>query len=375
MTKLEELIQELCPEGVEYKTIRETVGVNRGRRLTKNQLSGDDEYDVYHGSKDSILGKYNQYNAPAHTTIVVNTGGIGGVKYLEKPFWCSDGSFWLGQRNFINSKFLYYCLSGYESYFFSKKRVGGVPTIDKSVVEDFQIPVPPLPIQQEIVRILDQFTELTTELTTRKKQYEYYRDELLTFDNSRGKFSPKLEQLLREHCPDGVEYKTVEDVSSTLSPKIKIKSTNYLPSGKYPVIDQGQDFIGGYTNLEDVFPCGKYVIFGDHTCTVKYVDFSFAQGADGVKVLVAKSVILPKYLYYCMSNIRMTTEYARHWTKMRSQYIPVPPLPIQQEIVRILDHFEMICTDLTVGLPAEIEARQKQYEYYRDKLLAFTPAQ
>lgn len=185
MSRLKELIQELCPDGVVYKTIQETVGVNRGRRLIKSQLSEDGEYEVYHGSKDSILGKYNQYNAPANTTIVVNTGGIGGVKFLDKPFWCSDGSFWLGQSDEIHSKYLYYCLSGYEDYFYSQKRVGGVPTIDRSVIEKFEIPVPPIKVQEEIVRILDYFTglesELQAELQARKEQYEYYRNKLLSF--------------------------------------------------------------------------------------------------------------------------------------------------------------------------------------------------
>lgn len=189
MSKLKELIQKLCPNGVEYKTIKETVGLNRGKRLTKSELLEESnpefKYAVYHGSKDTPLGFYNNFNAPKGTTIVVNTGGIGGVKYIDKNFWCSDGSFWLGKTNDINGKYLYYCLSGYEDYFYSKKRIGGVPTIDKSVVENFSIPVPPLEVQEEIVRILDKFTtleaELEAELDCRKRQYEYYRNKLLSF--------------------------------------------------------------------------------------------------------------------------------------------------------------------------------------------------
>lgn len=183
MSKLQELIQKLCPYGVEFKTIKESVGLNRGRRLTKNELLDDGMYEVYHGSKDTPLGLYNQYNAPRNTTIVVNTGGIGGVKFLENEFWCSDGSFWLGQSDDIKPKYLYYCLSGYEKYFASKKRIGGVPTIDRSVIEDFLIPVPPLEVQEEIVRILDNFTNLAAELQARQEQYEYYRNKLLTFNN------------------------------------------------------------------------------------------------------------------------------------------------------------------------------------------------
>lgn len=202
MSKLQDLIRELCPNGVEYKSIQETVGVNRGRRLTKSQLSANGKYEVYHGSKDTILGKYDYYNAPANTVIVVNTGGIGGVKFLDKPFWCSDGSFWLGQVEYINSKYLYYYLSGYENYFYSQKRIGGVPTIDRSVVEKFEIPVPPLEVQNEIVHILDTFTsytaELQVELQARQVQYEFYRDKLLIFNNiNRGVRTRNLDESER----------------------------------------------------------------------------------------------------------------------------------------------------------------------------------
>ena len=180
MTHIEQMIQDLCPNGVEWKTIKETVGVNRGRRLTKSQLKEDGLYEVYHGSKDTPLGRYDDYNAPKDTIIVVNTGGIGGVKYLDKAFWCSDGSFWLGHSTGISNKFLYYFLSRYEDYFESQKRVGGVPTIDRNVVENFEIPVPPIEIQQRIVAILDAFSALAAELQMRRKQYEYYRTQLLT---------------------------------------------------------------------------------------------------------------------------------------------------------------------------------------------------
>lgn len=170
----------------------------------------------------------------------------------------------------------------------------------------------------------------------------------------------KLDELIKELCPDGVEYTPISDLSRAIIPKIKIKSNDYLTDGIYPIIDQGQDFIGGYTNNEDVFPKDEYIIFGDHTCVVKFVDFSFAQGADGVKVLKVNSpTILPKYLFYCMANIKMDSSYARHWSKMKAIKIPVPHTDIQREIINILDNF------------TELTARKQQYEYYRDSLLSF----
>ena len=181
MSKIEELIQHYCPEGVEYVKLGEVLSVNRGKRLTKMQLSDDGQYYVYHGSKDTPLGKYSQFNVKGNTTIVVNTGGIGGVKFCEDDFWCSDGSFWIGHSDLLDDKYVYYYLSPLETYFASQKRVGGVPTIDRSVVENVEIPLPPLPVQEAIVNILDRVAVYAAELQARQQQYEYYRDQLLTF--------------------------------------------------------------------------------------------------------------------------------------------------------------------------------------------------
>lgn len=177
----------------------------------------------------------------------------------------------------------------------------------------------------------------------------------------------KIEELIQEYCPDGVEYFPINDLCKTVTPKIKVKSNDYLSTGRYPVIDQGKKFIGGYTDEDGAFADGCYIIFGDHTCVVKYIDFPFVQGADGVKVLSAnEKSILPRYLYYCMDRITLPEGYARHWSKMKTQEIPVPPLPVQQEIVRIFDVF----TKMEESLNEELELRKKQYENYRDNLLS-----
>lgn len=125
MNRIEQMIHELCPEGVKRVRLGEVCSVNRGKRLTKSQLTDNGLYEVYHGSKDTPLGKYNESNAPKDTVIVVNTGGIGGVKYCKDAFWCSDGSFWLSHSDRINNKFAYYYINQFEDYFASQKRVGG----------------------------------------------------------------------------------------------------------------------------------------------------------------------------------------------------------------------------------------------------------
>lgn len=367
MSRLNELIQELCPDGVEYETIKETVGVNRGKRLTKSQLSDDGKYEVYHGSKDSILGKYDEYNAPANTVIVINTGGIGGVKFLDKPFWCSDGSFWLGQSSRINNKYLYYYLSGYENYFYSQKRVGGVPTIERRVVEDFKIPIPPLDVQNEIVRILDTFTshaaELQAELQARKEQYEYYRNKLLTFD----KDDKNVKWMkLGELC---------EIYTGGEPPKCTIKGNFKDEEHPYPIWANGKD-IYGYSSTYKINKDAVVISsIGANTGTVYYRKAYFTP-IIRLKVLVPKDkTILSKYLYYYLSTISIVVKSSSvpniNANEVKKMQVPILPIFVQQRIVSILDKFEALVNDLTEGIPAEVAAVQEQYEYYRNRLLTF----
>lgn len=168
-----------------------------------------------------------------------------------------------------------------------------------------------------------------------------------------------------------VEWKKLGEVKEikTVNAKIKLKKNEYREVGEYPIIDQGQDFIVGYTNKElALFDLDEYVIFGDHTESVKYVDFRFAQGADGIKVLKTdKSYIKPRYLYYVILNFyEKQGKYMRHFALLKQTEIPIPSLETQQKIVGILDNF----TNYVTELQSELQSRAKQYTYYRDMLLS-----
>ena len=178
----------------------------------------------------------------------------------------------------------------------------------------------------------------------------------------------KIEKLIVELCPDGVEFKELGEVVKTITAPAKLKKEDYRETGAIPIIDQGAAFITGYTD-EDVqaLPKNEYVIFGDHSEHIKYVDFSFIQGADGLKIL-KPSLDNARYIYYAFQNFyKKELNYKRHWSKAKETLIPIPPLTIQKEIVRILDTF----TELTAELTAELTSRMKQYSYYRDQLLTF----
>lgn len=168
-----------------------------------------------------------------------------------------------------------------------------------------------------------------------------------------------------------VEWKKLGEIKeiTVVTPKIKLKKIDYKPEGKYPIIDQGQEFIVGYTNEESVlFDLNEYVIFGDHTESVKYVDFRFAQGADGIKVLRADNkYIKSRYLYHAiLSFYEQKKGYMRHFSLLKQTEIPIPSPETQEKIVKILDKF----TNYVTELQSELQSRTKQYTYYRDMLLS-----
>lgn len=184
----------------------------------------------------------------------------------------------------------------------------------------------------------------------------------------------KLEELIKEFCPNGVEYISVEELLkektiSSITPSLKIKRNDYKDFGEIPIISQEEEYISGYCNIFDKkIIDGQYVCFGDHTENVKYVDFRFVQGADGLKIICCnnKEKIDIKYFYYAVCNFyKRHNNYERHYKYFVELQIPLPALPVQREIVRILDSFTLYSAELT----AELTARRKQYEFYRDKLL------
>ena len=186
----------------------------------------------------------------------------------------------------------------------------------------------------------------------------------------------KLEELIQQYCPDGVEYKPLGDCLSYEQPtKYLVVNTKYDDSYLTPVLTAGQSFILGYTNeKEGIFQASKdvpVIIFDDFTTSFHWVDFSFKVKSSAMKMLrpIDEKKALFRYLFYCMKNILYVPgDHTRQWIGTYSQFeIPVPPLPVQEEIARILDNF----TELQAELQAELQKRKLQYNYYLDNLLNF----
>ncbi len=197
---------------------------------------------------------------------------------------------------------------------------------------------------------------------------------------ARKTYPKRLKALLQTLAPDGVGFRKLGEVLEYDQPnQYCVTSKEFDKSYPTPILTAGKTFILGYTNEKDnIYQASKnspVIIFDDFTTATQWVDFPFKVKSSAMKILLPKNpTINIRFIFFYMQTIpyNIGGEHARQWISRYSQIkIPIPPLEIQQEIVKILDQFLALTTDLQAGIPAEIKARKKQYEYYREKLLAF----
>ena len=387
MSKLEELIKELCPDGVEWKLLSQgenkLAELMRGRVMSKEYLADNaGEYPVYSSqtTNNGEIGRINTFDFDGEfITWTTDGANAGTVFYRTGKFSITNvcGLIKINNTVELNYKYLFYWLS-----IESKKHVYsgmGNPKLMSNQVAKIPIPVPPLPVQAEIVRILDKFTELTAELTARKKQYTYYRDKLLTFeeDEVEWKALGEVGEFVRgnglqknDFVESGVgcihygqiytyygnfAYETKSFVSPTLA--IKLRKA------------QKGDLIIATTseNIEDV--CKSLVWLGEDEVCVSGETYIYKHNQN--PKFIAYYLQTPMFFDYKKQNRTGTKVIRVHGDKLAKFPIPIPSLTEQERIVSILDKFDALTSSITEGLPREIELRQKQYEYYRNMLLSF----
>ena len=397
MSRLRELMKELCPDGVEYKKLGDVVSVCRGVRVVRAELQLVGKYPVYQNSLIP-MGYYYKENCIAGTAFIIGAGAAGDIGYSDVPFWAADDCFYFVCEDNMNARFLYHVLVGQETFIKGKVRKASIPRLSRNVVGKMVIPVPPLEIQNEIVKLLDNFTELTAELTLRKKQYNFYRDSLLNFvrvddtivqtDRQTDRQAQRISKFGRRIQKD-VVWRTLGDIGTVCMCKRILKQQTNTESGipfykigtfgktadsyiseglfaeykaKYSYPRKGEILISAAGTI------GRSVIYDGSP--------AYFQDSNIVWIANDESVVLNRYLYYFYSlfpwRVAEGGTIARLYNdQIQRTEIPVPPLEVQKKIVSILDRFDALCNDLTRGLPAEIAARKKQYEHYRDKLLNF----
>ena len=403
MSRLEELMKQYCPDGVKYKKIcdigvflKGMTGVSKKWEETGN-CRFIDYKNVYNNLKIDVsnipYATVKNYN----NQTILKTGDILFTSASETPDECAISSVIESQlpdniflddhlfgvrfdKSIINATYInYYCRS---ADFRKKvnKTVRGVTRYYISMPDfaEIVVPVPPLEVQREIVRILDSFTflsaELSAELQARKKQYEYYRDSLLTQKGNKTSIKDLIEvadvfdslHQTPSYVANGYNMIRVQDIKSGYvdsNNTLKVEENIWrLFTNKYK--PQFNDIV-----VSRVGSYGNFALIPNDKCCL------------GQNVALIHPKINPKYLYHVLSS-NLTKKWIENNVKGSSQkslsLADIKRMPVlyleesmQKKIADVLDNFESICNDLNIGLPAEIEARQKQYEYYRDMLLTF----
>lgn len=386
MTKLEQMIKELCPEGVEYKKIGEVTEYEQPSKYIVETTKYNDEYKtpVLTAGQTFILGytdeKNGIYPASPAKPVIIFDDFTAAFKWVDFPFKVKSSAMKIitPREEMVLIRYLFHCMGmlNFSSSEHTRLWIG--------TYSDFKIPIPPLVIQAEVVRILDEYSAqvdelnnlLKSELEARKKQYEYYRDKLLDFGNA-------------ENERGGVQLLTLGDIGPVCMCKRILKSET-SPNGDIPFYKIGtfggkpnayisKETFEKYKSLYSFPKKGDILISAAGTIgrTVIYDGLpAYFQDSNIVWISNDETKVLNKYLYYYYQlqpwNVSTGGTIARLYNDNISKAkIYVPPLPEQERIVAILDRFDKLCNDISEGLPAEIEARKKQYEYYRDRLLSF----
>ena len=408
MSKLQELINKLCPNGVEFKPLGDISNLSRGKVYGKDYISEHrGEYPVFSSQtvNDGELGKIDTYDYDGFYLTWTTDGAYAGtIFYRQGKFSITNVCGLISLKvNFINLKFLYYWLS-----IEAPKHVYygmGNPKLMSNQMTSIMIPVPPIEVQEEIVRILDSFSdyaaELQAELQARKQQYEYYRNLLLTFNPSAYGCGTDDEQKDGVTTWEGHNYKIQWKKMGEIGTFIRgngLQKKDFTESG-VGCIHYGQIYThyGTFATKTKSFVSES---FAQKLRKAKTGDIVIATTSENVED-VGKAVAWlgnediaisgdayiytheqnPKFIAYLFQTERFLafkkmnvsgTKVTRISGDSLAKYpIPIPPLELQEKIVAILDRFETLVNDLTNGLPAEIAAVKDQYEYYRNKLLNF----
>lgn len=387
MSKLEELIEKLCPNGVKFKNLQYLCETITTGKLNANAMEDNGLYPFF--TCDSNPFKINTYAFDEEAILISGNGSqVGHINYYKGKFNAYQRTYVIYDFKEINVKFLLHYLNGYlKEYILRNCKKGSVPYITLPMLQKFSVPVPPLEVQCEIIHILDDFTllsaELSAELKARQKQYNFYKDKI--FNISEKTNYVEIKDILQEKGYIRGPFGSA------------LRKSDMVKNG-VPIYEQ-QHAIYNHRNF-------RYFISNEKANAlarfmVKYGDIILScSGTVGrtsiIKSVDEKGIINQALLILRVDPNKINVRFLEHFLKSsygrkkilsntngsaqvnickREEFekikIPLPKMDEQNEIVNILDRFDKLCNDISDGLPAEIEARQKQYEYYRDKLLTF----
>lgn len=407
MSRIDDLVDEFCPEGVRFESIVSVV--QRGSIIRWVDVPGEEFQYIDLTSVDRVTHAIRETKtitdktAPSRAQQVVHDGDVifGTTRPMLKRYALVSADYdgHVASTGYcvlrpvpsrVLPGFLFHLLGTAEFYAFieANQRGASYPAIPDGVVKEFKIPVPPVEVQREIVRVLDSFqtlevqleAELEAELEARQLQYAHYRDALVAFSGqSDARKSPLREvaTIVRGASPRPIKS-FVTDAEDGV-PWIKIGDT--AVGEKYITATAERVTVEGAAKSRRVHP-GDFVLSNSMSFGRPYISKIEGCIHDGwLAISNFSESFVPDFLYHLLSSTPIQAEFTRRAGAgtvqnlnadiVRSVVVPVPSLDEQERVVSILDRFDVLVNDLSIGLPAELAARRKQYEHYRDRLLTF----
>ena len=390
-------------EAVEWKTLREVAEFKRGQTITQ-KTAQEGVYPVISGGQQPAY-YIDQYNQTGQTITVAGSGAYAGfVMFWNEPIFVSDAFSIKANEEVLLPRYVFHFLLNKQSSIFNLKKGVGVPHVYAKDLAVFSIPIPPLRVQARIVEILDKFTqleaelekELAAELEARKKQYAYYRDQLLNFSqypplnvNIEWKTLGEVMEIVTDFTAAGSFASNAQNVRYLQEPNyaLLVRTTDikqgFKSTEKFIYVDQHAFEYLWRVNLDKeciILPnvgknCGE--VYHSSPTILPYKNCVLGPNA----ILVRSEKASNKFLYYLFQAEYFQKELAKitsnagqgkfNKTNLKQIKLPIPPLFKQRRIVDILDRFDTLTNSINEGLPKEIALRRKQYEYYRDALLSF----
>jgi type I restriction enzyme, S subunit len=377
MSRIDDLIQQHCPNGVEYRALGDVLSYEQPTKylVSSTEYSRDYATPVLTAGQTFVLGYTDEtdgvYRASPTNPVIIFDDFTTAFKWVDFPFKAKSSAMKmlvLRSEAPTTLRFIWYAMQliRYSPQDHARQWI--------STYSQFTVPLPPLEVQHEIVRVLDLFqsleAELEAELEARRRQYAHYRDSLLDFTNSRER--------------ERVRWVILGDVVRNLDSQRRPVTSSARQAGTYPYFGANgvQDYVHDY--LFD----GTFLLMGEDGSVMDQNGSPILNWATGkiwvnnhAHVLVSgNDDVRLRYLYHYLRTVNISqfvtgrTQPKLNQGNMNRIPIALPDIAAQDRIVRLLDEFDALVSDLSVGLPAELAARRRQYEYYRDRLLSFQEA-
>lgn len=381
MNRIDKLIQNLCPDGVEYKTLGQVGEFTRGSGLQKADLRDEGFPAVHYGQIHTFYGVYatetKSFTDPEIAAklrhaqpgdLLIATTSEDDDAVAKATAWLGDtgvalsGDAWIYRHN-LDPKYMAYFFQSTSFQDQKRRFISGtkVRRVSGASLEKIRIPVPPLEVQREIVRVLDKFTQLEAELEARRAQHEHYRHAALTFGSN-------------------VAITKLGDLAKNLDSRRKPVTRDARVPGEIPYY--GASGIVDYVS-EHIFD-GDYLLVSEDGANLLARSTPIAFSVSGktwvnnhAHVLEFTTYAERRFVEFYLNSIDLApyisgaAQPKLNKANLNKIPIPNPPMTVKEQIVEVLDKFDALVNDISIGLPAELDARRKQYDHYRDRLLTF----